>query len=184
VQWILPSLCRIFANGDDVVELPPVGPEDEAGAKQESQYLNHVILQKNSWFETFITWATDAMLTKNGYCLAYNEERENTEIERYQRQTEQGVALLMQDKDVKVEVQQRYPDPDYVEPPPQPMVDPMTGQPAIDPATGQPVMQLPPPPPMLFDVQVTRVQKERKQCIRRCCRLSAARSATRRLRSG
>jgi hypothetical protein len=166
VQWILPSLCRIFANGDDVVELPPVGPEDEAGAKQESQYLNHVILQKNSWFETFITWATDAMLTKNGYCLAYNEERENTEIERYQRQTEQGVALLMQDKDVKVEVQQQYPDPDYVEPPPQPMVDPMTGQPAIDPATGQPVMQPPPPPPMLFDVQVTRVQKERKQCIR------------------
>jgi hypothetical protein len=29
IQWILPSLCRIFANGDDVVELPPVGPEDE-----------------------------------------------------------------------------------------------------------------------------------------------------------
>jgi hypothetical protein len=34
IQWIKPSLCRIFANGDDVVELPPVGPEDEPGAKQ------------------------------------------------------------------------------------------------------------------------------------------------------
>jgi hypothetical protein len=166
IQWILPSLCRIFANGDDVVELPPIGPEDEQGAKQESQYLNHVILTKNNWFETFITWATDAMLTKNGYCLAYSEERTSTEVDHYKRQTEQGVLLLMQDKDVQVEVLGQYPDPDYQPPPPQPMVDPMSGQPMIDPMTGQPAMQPPPPPPMLFDVQVTRVTKDRKVCLK------------------
>jgi hypothetical protein len=166
VQWILPSLCRIFANGDDVVELPPVGPEDEEGAKQESQYLNHVILQKNNWFETFITWATDAMLTKNGYCMAYSEERQNVELEQYKRQTEQGVALLMSDKDVNVSVDQQYPDPDHVEPPPQPAIDPMTGQPQIDPMTGQPAMMPPQPAPMLFDVTVTRTQPERKVCVR------------------
>lgn len=165
IQWILPSLCRIFANGDDVVELPPVGPEDEAMAKQESQYLNYVILQQNNWFETFITWATDAMLTKNGYCLAYSEERANVEVEQYRRQTEQGVQLLMSDRDNNVEVTAQYPDPDYVEPPPQPMMDPATGQPAIDPMTGQPAMQ-PPPAPMLFDVTVTRSTPERKVCIR------------------
>jgi hypothetical protein len=83
IQWILPSLCRIFANGDDVVELPPIGPEDEQAAKQEGQYLNWVVLQKNNWFETFITWATDAMLTKNGYCLAYSEERTSTDVDQY-----------------------------------------------------------------------------------------------------
>jgi hypothetical protein len=166
IQWILPSLCRIFANGDDVVELPPVGPEDEAMAKQESQYLNYVILQRNNWFETFITWATDAMLTKNGYCLAYSEERTNVEVEQYKRQTEQGVQLLMSDKDNQVEVTAQYPDPDYVEPPPEPVMDPATGQPAIDPMTGQPVMQPPAPPPMLFDVTVTRSTPERKVCIR------------------
>jgi hypothetical protein len=166
IQWILPSLCRIFANGDDVVDLPPVGPEDEAMAKQESQYLNYVILQQNNWFETFITWATDAMLTKNGYCLAYSEERTNVEVEQYKRQTKQGVQLLMSDKDNQVEVTGQYPDPDYVEPPPQPMVDPATGQPAVDPMTGQPVMQPPQPPPMLFDVTVTRSNPERKVCIK------------------
>ncbi len=160
IQWILPSLCRIFANGDDVVEIVPVGPEDEAIAKQESQYLNHVILQKNNWFETFITWATDAMLTKNGYCLAYSEERQNTDVEYYKRQTEQGVLLLQQDAEVSVEVTAQYPDPDYV---PQPMIDPMTGQPVINAATGMPAMQ---PPPMLYDVTVTRTQPERKVCIK------------------
>jgi hypothetical protein len=128
IQWILPSLVDIFANGDDVVNIPPVGPEDEGGAKQEGQYLNHVILQKNpeQWLITFITWALDAMMTKNGYCLAYSEKRRNEDIDRYERQTEQGVKLLMQDKDVQVEVDSEYPDPDYVEPPPQPVIDPMT----------------------------------------------------------
>src|SRR5690242_1014551 len=43
VESIKPSLCKIFANGEDVVELPPIGPEDEEAAKQESQYLNFVI---------------------------------------------------------------------------------------------------------------------------------------------
>lgn len=166
IQWILPSLCRIFANGDDVVEIVPVSAEDEPGAKQETQYLNHVILQKNNWFETLITWVKDALLTKNGYCLAYNEERTRIEVDEYERQTEQGVALLMQDKEVEVEVLAQYPDEEYVAPPPQPAVDPMTGQPAIDPATGQPLMQPPPPPPMLFDVKVTRKTPEKKLCIK------------------
>lgn len=165
IQWILPSLVDIYANGDDVVEIAPVSAEDEPGAKQETQYLNHVILQKNPWFVTFLTWAMDAMQTKNGYCMAYSEKRRNEEIDRYERQTEQGVQLLMSDKDVQVEVQEQYPDPDYVEPPPQPAVDPMTGQPMIGP-DGQPMMQPPPPAPMLYDVQVTRVQEERKVCIK------------------
>lgn len=168
IQWILPSLVDIYANGDDVVEISPVSAEDEPAAKQETQYLNHVILNKNPtlWLVTFITWAMDAMMTKNGYCLAYSEKRRNEEIDRYERQTEQGVQLLMSDKDVQVEVTGQYPDPDYVEPPPQPAVDPMSGQPAIDPATGQPVMQPPAPPPMLYDVTVTRVQEERKVCYK------------------
>jgi hypothetical protein len=202
IQWILPSLCRIFANGDDVVELPPVGPEDEKAAKQESQYLNYIILQKNNWFETFITWATDAMLTKNGYCLAYNELRQTTDVEEYERQTEQGIALLMDDKDWQVEVTKQYPDPDYV---PQPAQELQPGERVQilnqhDPAhvsgviagsedgayavvidgmeqmgphkwyaaselqrIDRPAMQ---PPPMLFNATLTRVQPERKMCIK------------------
>lgn len=168
IQWILPSLVDIFANGDDVIEIAAVSQEDEPGAKQETQYLNHVILQKNPtlWLTTFLTWAMDAMQTKNGYCLAYSEKRRNEEIDRYERQTQEGVAILQQDKDVQVTIDAEYPDPDYVEPPPQPMMDPMTGQPAIDPATGQPLMQPPAPPPMLYDVTVTRVQEERKVCYK------------------
>src|SRR5689334_25364689 len=35
IQWILPSLCRIFANGDDVVKVTPTNETDGEQAKQE-----------------------------------------------------------------------------------------------------------------------------------------------------
>jgi hypothetical protein len=162
VQWIKPSLARIFANGDDVVEIPPVGPEDEQGAKQESQFLNYVVLQRNNWFEVFDTACSDALLTKAGYLYPYREKRRQVEIERYERQTDQGVALILQDGGQIIE-QEDYPDPDYQ---PQPVMqpDPMSGQPVpvIDPMTGQPAMQ---PPPMLHDISIRRTEEEVKYCI-------------------
>ncbi len=33
VEWLKPSLMRIFASADNIVEFEPVGPEDEEAAK-------------------------------------------------------------------------------------------------------------------------------------------------------
>ena len=161
VQGMMPSLSRIFAPGDDIIELPPVGREDEQGAKQEAQYLNYILLQKNNWFEIFDTAAKDALLTKTGYLHPYAEKRIVPEIERYERQTPESLALLMQDEPTVVSVKE-YPDPDY-KPQPQPVPDPMTGQPAIGP-DGQPVMMVP-PPPMLYDIEIRRTKEETAFCI-------------------
>lgn len=94
VQWIMPSLCRIFAGGDDVVEFQPIGPEDEGAAKQESEYLNYLITQRNKWFEICNEWFTDALLTKNAYCWAYLDSKKSVETEKYERQTIDGVTML------------------------------------------------------------------------------------------
>jgi hypothetical protein len=160
IQWIKPSLCRIYANGSDLVSIPPIGPEDEEAAKQEGEYINHVIQEQNPWFELFDTWSTDALLTRNAYFFAYREKEVTTEVERYERQTPEGVALLMQDKDVEVTATKEYPDPDGQ---PEPVVDPTTGQPAIDPMTGQPVMG---PPAMLYDVELRRRNEKGRVRIR------------------
>jgi hypothetical protein len=102
VQWILPSLCRIFASGEDIVEFIPQGPEDEAAAKQEGEYLNYLVTQRNKWFELCNEWFTDALLTKNAYCWAYIDKTRHVEIERYERQTQEGLALLMQGEGVEL----------------------------------------------------------------------------------
>lgn len=157
VEWMKPSLARIFASGDDVVKLPPIGPEDEAGAKQESEYLNHIVLQKNNWFQIFDTACNDALVTKTAYLHPYVEKRRQVETEKYERQTPEGLAFIMQDNP-EILSQKEYPDHDYQ---PQPVVDPMTGQPAIGP-DGQPIIQ---PPPMLYDVEIRRTKVERHFCI-------------------
>lgn len=149
IAWIQPSLSRIFANGDDVVELPPLGPEDEEGAKQEAAYLNYVVTQKNNWFQIFTTWSRDALLTKAGYLLVAKESRTQVELENYERQTREGLAFILRDGAEIVEAKE-YPDEDA-----EPQVDPQTGQPAVDPQTGQPL-----PPPMLYDVTVRRTKPE------------------------
>lgn len=166
IQWMLPSLSRIFASGDDVVELPPVGPEDEEGAKQEAEYLNYIVLQRNNWFDVFNTAAKDALLTKAGYLYPYREKRRQVEIEKYERQTEQGVALILQDGAEVIKLKE-YPDPDYKPPPPQPMMQqgPQGPMPVMDPMTGQPAMQPPPPAPMLYDLDIRRTKEETKECI-------------------
>lgn len=141
IQWQLPSLCRVFANGDDVVEIIPVGPEDEEQAKQESQYLNYLILQKNPWFEVFRTAAHDALLSKAGYLYAFKDKRRFVEMEKYERQTPQSLALLLQDKALEIVDGEEYPDEEA-----EPQIDPMTGMPG--------------PPPMLYNVQVRRTREE------------------------
>lgn len=166
IQWMLPSLARIFANGDDVVELPPLGPDDEEGAKQEAQYLNYLVLQKNNWFEVFTTASKDALLTKAGYLYAYKEKRRQVELEAYEKQTQEGVALILQDQPEIVEINS-YPDPDWTPPPPQPMMqpDPMTGQPMPVMGPQGPLMMEPPPAPMLYDLKIRRVKEEIAYCL-------------------
>jgi hypothetical protein len=157
IESIKPSLVRIFANGGNVVELPALGPDDEAGSKQEAAYLNHVVTQKNNWFEIFLNWVGDALLTKNAYAMAYKDTFSESSVERYERQTEAGLALLLQDKDVEVTAQKSYPDPDYVAPPPQI---------AQDPTTGQSVMMSAPPAPMLYDIELRRKAEKGRICIK------------------
>ena len=155
VQWIIPSLMRIFAGGDDIVEFDPFGPEDEDAAEQESKFLNYLVTQKNKWFKTCLTWFQDALITKNAYCMAFMEEKLRTEIEVYEGQSEEQVAMIL-DGDVEVIGQQAYPDPNHE---PEPITDPETGEPMVDLETGELAFT---DPQTLFDVQVRMTQPRKR----------------------
>ena len=120
--------------------------------------LNYLVTQKNPWFNIFHDWAHDALVTKNGYCLAYVEEKLQTELETYERQAEESLALLLDEEGVEVVQHEAVPD----EKNPVPVVDPATGQPAIDPMTGQPMMQ----PRMLHTVTIRKTKPAKNLCFR------------------
>lgn len=102
IEWIKPSLLRIFTGGGDVCRFEPTGPEDDEAAKQESDYVNYVLQSQNSWFSLCYSWFTDALLTKNAYCLAYWDKENDLQRESYSDLSDDQLALLLQDQEVEV----------------------------------------------------------------------------------
>lgn len=102
IEWTKPKILRIFTGGDAVCRFDPTGPEDEAQAKQESEYINYVITQKNDWFRIFYEWFTDACISKNAYAMAYWDEAVDVEKEIYNDLTDEEFAMLVQDEGVEV----------------------------------------------------------------------------------
>ena len=64
VDGSLPSLVRIFSASDEVVRFEPRGPNDEAGAKQATEYVNWVFNRDNEGVIILHDWFKDALLQK------------------------------------------------------------------------------------------------------------------------
>ena len=62
IEGLMPSLMDIFAGSDEVVRFEPIGPEDEAAAQQETDYVNHVFMQQNPGFMVLYSFIKDALL--------------------------------------------------------------------------------------------------------------------------
>lgn len=99
VDWIMPSMLRVFIASDNVVRFDPVGPEDQQAAEQETDYVNHVIMKENQGFLIFHDWFKDALLLRNGYVKHWWEEEEKVSQETYTNLTEEEAALLIQEKE-------------------------------------------------------------------------------------
>jgi len=111
IESALPQLLKVFVAGDEVVSFEPKGPEDQAAADQETDYINHVVMEKNNGFEIFYTWFKDALLSKNGYVKIYFEEYEEAEEESYEGLTDAQLDMLVQDDAVELLEHTSYPDP-------------------------------------------------------------------------
>ena len=102
VEWIKPSLMKVFAGGDEVVKFNPRGPEDEQAAEQETEYCNFVLMQKNGGFLILHDWFHDALLQKNGYVLTQWEESSTSQLDEYVGLSDDEFALLVGNEEVEV----------------------------------------------------------------------------------
>ena len=96
IEGLMPNLMDIFAGSDEVVRFEPVGPEDEAAAAQETDYINHVFMQQNPGFMILYSFIKDALLSKVGIVKVWWEEREEEERETYYDLTDDQFALIAQ----------------------------------------------------------------------------------------
>ena len=148
VESSLPQLIKIFTSGDQVVRFDPKGPEDEKAAQQETDYINHLVMEKNNGFEVMYCWFKDALISKNAYVKVYAEDEYGEEEESYQGLTDSQLQMLVRDASVEVLEHSQYPDP---------MAQ---GNPAQMMQMGAPMM----PQLMLHDVKIKIT--ENKKCIK------------------
>ena len=102
IEWIMPSLMKIFTSGDKVVQFEPQGPEDVEMAKQSTDYVNYVIMRQNPGFSTIYQWFKDALLQKNGVVKHYWDDSSETLREEYNNLTEEEFMALLMDDNVDV----------------------------------------------------------------------------------
>jgi hypothetical protein len=142
IESALPQLLKVFVAGDKVVQFDPKGPEDQEAADQETDYVNHVVMEKNEGFKVFYVWFKDALLSKNGYVKVYANEEEEEEEYEYKGLSDAQLQMLASDEKTEVLEHTAYPDPSI-------NMDALYQQAmmnGVDPAT---IMQ-----PMLHDVKL------------------------------
>ena len=88
----------------------PVTLTDEQAAEQETDYINHIVMERNRGFEVLYTWFKDALLSKNGYVKVYFEEYEERETERYKGLTDAQLTMLAKDEDIEILEHESYID--------------------------------------------------------------------------
>lgn len=154
VEWIMPSLMRIFLSGTTACKYMPRSERDEAECEQKTDYANYVMFKQNKGFRNFYMWFKDALLQKNGIMKVFWYEEDKTEQTQHTGLTEDELVYIIDqpvEGDIRIVASNSYDGEasgDIV-----PVLDEM-GQAVLD-EYGSPTMAEA-PPPTLWDVTLER----------------------------
>jgi len=146
VLFMLPSIMRTFFGTSKVVEFIPNGPEDIEVAKQQTNYINYIIQQKNPGFKVMYDVFKDALVRKAGYVKAYWDDTISSSTHEYSNISPEAYQALMLDPDVEM-VEEK------VE---------MQSMTVMDQMTGEEIVQ---ETPASYDVTIRRVKAKDQVCI-------------------
>lgn len=104
IETLLPDLIEIFTGSDDVVAFSPVGEEDEEAARQETDYINHVVFRENDGFMLLYAAFKDALSIKTGVWTWWWEDYRYTEEVVEVANTEDLQGIIMGAQGGKYEV--------------------------------------------------------------------------------
>lgn len=105
VDWIMPSLMKVFCSGDSVVRYEPQGQDDIEQAEQETEYVNYLFNRRNPGFTIMHDWFQDALIMKTGIVKVWVEDEPKVNFDYFTGLDEDGVLEILSDP--KVELMQR-----------------------------------------------------------------------------
>ena len=104
VEWILPSLTRIFTDVDNMVKFEPVNEDDIDQAKTETEVCNYVFWKQNRGFYNTYTMLKDALLSKTGILKIWWDDADEESKEEYEGLDETQLGELLNDPSVEREI--------------------------------------------------------------------------------
>lgn len=102
IEWVMPTLMRVFAGSEKICEFEPEEQSDIEAAKQATEYVNFQWNRDNPGFINTYTWFKDGLLSKNGIVKIYWTQTEKVKRERYSGLDDEAFAQLVNDDAVVV----------------------------------------------------------------------------------
>jgi len=102
VEYIMPSLMRIFTTHNNIAEFEPEGPEDVQVAQQATDYCNYVFNRQNNGFKVLYDAFKDALISKTGIVKHYWEQKRELVKESYTNLTEIEYQSILANDDLEV----------------------------------------------------------------------------------
>jgi len=109
IEWIKPSLMRVFASGDELVQFEPNSPDEVDMAKQATDYVNYVLQRQHNGWEILYQWFTDALLQKNGIIKVWWDDYNEYVREEYRNLSDVEFEALVVDEDIDIVEHSEYP---------------------------------------------------------------------------
>ena len=102
VEWILPSLLRVFASSQDAIEVTPRRPQFAPQAQMVREVLKWMFWDRLDGVAFLHTWLKDGLMSKVGFCRVDYCQSDTPVVEPYQGLTEAQVQSLVSADDVEV----------------------------------------------------------------------------------
>jgi len=96
IEWVMPSLLRIFTEADNAIVFSPVNPADEQQAMLETEVVKHIFFDQNSGFLNLYTFFKDALWQRAGIFKCWWDEPVMEEEEHNGISYNEFTDLLMQ----------------------------------------------------------------------------------------
>lgn len=156
VEWLMPSLLRTFTSGHNVVMFEAFGPEDEAQAEQETDYITHVFLKDNDGWSIANNWMRSALIERISYAKVHRKTERKKRIRTYEGLSDAQLELVLSGVGPGGDYAQPFDIVVPLEAESQVVLD-GSGAPMVDPMTNEPVL--------VHSVKVREVRTEKRICV-------------------
>lgn len=114
IGWLMPQVMRAFTGSDIVAEYEPSGPEDEAFAKQATDYVNYKFVKDCDGYRTLYNAFHEGFLFGNGVIKHWWDTSPKYCVETYRNLDQEQYIQIVSDDAVKVLEHTETPQPNVV----------------------------------------------------------------------